>query len=561
MSGVAISARAVAREERHVVAELSRRDPGFVDGYRDHVRSATRIVGERLASAAAVEHVALDELPDAAERRLANCVAHYALGLLGAQRRRQRLIEQASGHTMLSWARRQRGADPGWSVLAFFEQWVIDGHPLHPATKVREPLSAADVLDTSPEWGTVVPLAVAALAPAVAVEHGALSRLLLAEHPQLQCALDDEGLPAGSTTLLPVHPWQVRNVLADRYGPQLRSGELRVLNATIPARPLVSYRTLVPLPTARARHPHHVKTSLSVRLTNAMRGNSPSAVHNAPRVSTLLAGIVRAEAGFGGRLTVLAEPASARFAAPGSTADDATGLSRSAALSAIARQNPEVGLGADELLLPTGALWATSPLTGRPILGELLDELGSADHFAEAYARVVLPPLLTLLTKYGVAMEAHGENTLLAVRGGRPVRCVVRDLGGIRIHEERLAGAGFGVDLLPGNHLFTDDVGELRNKAFYAQFVNDATQLVTCLGRLTGRSHRDFWQPFPRVARATFDGLARDARVRAAAGAGAEALLADPWPYKALLSMWLDGAVTDYIYLPITNPLAGLSQA
>jgi len=25
--------------------------------------------------------------------------------------------------------------------------------------------------------------------------------------------------------------------------------------------------------------------------------------------------------------------------------------------------------------------------------------------------------------------------------------------------------------------------------------------------------------------------------------------------------MWLDGAVTDYIYLPITNPLAGLSQA
>ena len=65
-----------------------------------------------------------------------------------------------------------------------------------------------------------MPLAVAALAPAVAVEHGSLSRLLLAEHPDLQTALADEGLPAASTTLIPLHPWQVRNVVADRYGPQ-----------------------------------------------------------------------------------------------------------------------------------------------------------------------------------------------------------------------------------------------------------------------------------------------------------------------------------------------------
>jgi siderophore synthetase component len=563
---VPVSASAVARAEQPVLAELAQRDPGLLDSYRHHVRSATRIIGERLGRAARAERAALDELPDAAVRRLGNCVANYALGLLGAQLRGCRLLEQtAGGHTMASWATAQRLADPGWSVLAFFEQWVIDGHPLHPATKVREPMSAADVLDTCPEWGNVVPLAVAALAPAVAVEHGALSRLLLAEHPELQTALADEGLPAASTTLIPLHPWQVRNVVADRYDPQLRSHEVRILKPTIPARPLVSYRTLVPLPTPRARHPHHLKTALSVRLTNAMRGNSPAAVHNAPEVSALLARIVRDEAGFDGRLTVLAEPASARFAAPGSTTDDATGLSRSAAMSAIARQNPEAGLDPSEVVLPTGALWATSPLSQQPILGELLDELDASDRaraaelFVRDYARLVLPPILTLLTKYGVAMEAHGENTLLVVRGGRPVRAVLRDLGGIRIHPERLAGAGRRIDLLPGNHLLTDDADELRNKTYYAQFVNDATQLVSCLAHLSGSPPRTFWRHVAAAARDTFDTLARQPGVRAAARADAAALLSTPWPNKALLSMWVGGAVTDYTYLAVTNPLRGLS--
>ena len=43
------------------------------------------------------------------------------------------------------------------------------------------------------------------------------------------------------------------------------------------------------------------------------------------------------------------------------------------------------------------------------------------------------------------------------------------------------------------------------------------------------------------------------------AAADADALLRQPWPNKALLSMWLHGAVTDYTYLPVENPLARFS--
>ncbi|MGH3803818.1 MAG: IucA/IucC family protein, partial [Pseudonocardiaceae bacterium] len=436
-------------------------------------------------------------------------------------------------------------------------------------------------LDNSPAGGNVLPLVVAPLAPNFAVEHGEstktgesaggpFSRLLLVEHPGLRQALADEGLGPGSANLIPMHPWQVHNVLGQRYGDQLRTNALRLLKATIPARPLMSYRTFAPLATTSTRHPHHIKTSLSVRLTSAIRGVSPAAAHNGPIISRLLHAVVHTEANFGGKLRVLAEPAAARFEAPGSTQSSA-GLSASAALAALARANPEDELAPEELLLPTGALWANSPLSGQPILGELLDEMcaphtpgprpmytraQAADHFARGYAELVLPPILTLLTKYGIAMEAHGENTLLAIRRGRPVRYVIRDLGAIRIHPGRLAGQGLHVEPLPGSPVITNDTDELRNKLYHAQFVNDARRLVACLARLSGSPSENFWRHFRDTTRATFAALARQRPLSTAARTDAEALLTRPWPAKALLSMWLGETPNEYTYLPIANPLA-----
>ncbi|MGH3546160.1 MAG: IucA/IucC family C-terminal-domain containing protein, partial [Mycobacteriales bacterium] len=179
-----------------------------------------------------------------------------------------------------------------------------------------------------------------------------------------------------------------------------------------------------------------------------------------------------------------------------------------------------------------------------------------ARHFARRYAQVCLPPLLTLLTRYGVALEAHGENTVLAIRGGLPVRCIVRDFGGVRIHRDRLAKTGLTVALRPGSATETSDADQLRNKLYYALFVNDLTQLVRCLSRCSGESQASLWRPFGSVAHETFTELAADPTRSAAATADRTALLEKPWPNKALLTMWLRGDVTDYTYLPITNPFA-----
>lgn len=573
---VLIRADVVAQAGRAVELALLDHHPELAGRYADHLLAAHRDIERRLRTAVRLEAVPWSALPDDAQHRLGNGVANYALALLGAQWRSAPLRTQARNSAVrstLEWARRQRRADPAWSVLAFFEQWVIDGHPRHPAAKVRLGMNPADVLTTCPEWGNTVALPVVSLRKGQAADIGAaFTRLLLREHPQLRTAGRAELDTTPDVTLLPMHPWQAEHVLPRRYQDELASGALRLLSTSIPARPLISYRSFVPLATSSAPHPHHLKTALSVQLTNAVRGVSPAAATNGPALSALLTQILHREGDFGGRLRILPETAAAHFQPTGTeTPPAALELSRSSALAALARHNPETELEHDELLLPVGALWARSPISGRPILAEILDELrestapgtpqlsdvaDAAEYFSRRYAEVFLPPLLTLLTRYGVALEAHGENTLLAVTGGLPRRCLVRDFGGVRIHLKRLARRRLSVSLAPGGNIATDDVEQLRNKLYFALFVNDLGELVGCLSRLSGRPADAFWRHFHAVARATFDALSADPAQRQAARDDATALLERPWPNKAVLSMWLGGKVTDYHYVPIDNPLS-----
>jgi siderophore synthetase component len=39
-----------------------------------------------------------------------------------------------------------------FSPLAFYEQLVVDGHPLHPGAKLKLGLGVGDVIRHSPEW-------------------------------------------------------------------------------------------------------------------------------------------------------------------------------------------------------------------------------------------------------------------------------------------------------------------------------------------------------------------------------------------------------------------------
>ena len=359
------------------------------------------------------------------------------------------------------------------------EQLVTDGHPLHPCCRTRGGMTVADVLAYAPEHRPVIRLR------------------------RLRVPADRwYGDPP---PLLYAHPWQAER-LRDGYPWLTDDGE------SAPVRPLMSLRTVAPLDGG-----DHVKTAVEVQMTSAVRTVSPAAVHNGPRLSALLTTLTADLP-----LSVLTETAAGAVILDGQPQRH---------LAYLRRQAPPVGPG--ETVLPLGAF---------AVPGLLAEAVGGDPYrWFTDLATVLWTPLVTVLQR-GVALEAHGQNTLVLLRGGRPTRILYRDLGGVRVSARRLRAAGIEPPDLHGD-LPTDDPDALRTKLAAAALGTVAAELVTLLARRPDTDPARLWAI---VA----------AAVRAAGTTDVPALLRDPLPIKATTAMRLARNPLHDLWTSIDNPLS-----
>ena len=496
---------------------------------------------------------------------VAGSVANHALALVGESWRRERLGEPASSNA-LAWARWRSTARMDFSPLAVFEQAVVDGHPLHPCARIRGGMTPEDLLAYAPEWADGIALGVVAVARTayreVRLAGQGISCLVERWHPSAAAAASAHPRSAGrdptSYELLPVHPWQLRRTVPQRYEAAL--GDLRVVpvpQAAIAARPLLSLRTVG---SGRDRRGPHWKTSVDIRLTTAVRIVSPEAARNGPVISGVVAEICRREERFGGRFHALAELASGSYRP---SADDPPGAA--ASLAAIARDSPERHVAGGEVALPAAALAARSPLTGRPLLADVLDEVepgeakgrtrsDAAASFLDAYCACSLPPLLTLLSGWGVALEPHGENVVVVLRRGLPVRVLYRDFGGIRISRSRLARRGLAPPPLSGA-VPTEDEDELRAKCLFPLIVTNLGQVVAALARVGSCDAGRLWEIVGRRCRGVYAELRRETAIRAQARRDEEALFGPTLPVKSMLRVQLSATPHVPQWVAVPNPL------
>ncbi|WP_328474084.1 IucA/IucC family siderophore biosynthesis protein [Actinoplanes sp. NBC_00393] len=352
--------------------------------------------------------------------------------------------------------------------LGKIEQMLVDGHPLHPCCRTRTGMSVADVLAYAPEHRPVIRLR--RLRVPAEKWHGTAQPVLYA------------------------HPWQAPRLQA-RY-PWLTSA-----GVTRPVRPLMSLRTVAPVSGGP-----HIKTAVDIQMTSAVRTVSPAAVHNGPRLSALL---TRLTADL--PLDVLTETAAGAVI---------TEHGPDRRLAFLTRQAPRLGPG--ETAIPLGVL-ATAP-----VLQKTVDDPYT---FMGLLGSVLFAPLARVLDR-GVALEAHGQNTLIVLAEGRPVRSLYRDLGGVRVDATRHRDLGLIGDLP------TDDPAELRTKLAAAALGATALQLITALARHRGAEPGKLW------------------RILAEALHDTGPLLTDPLPIKATTAMRLatDPLADQWTHLP--NPMA-----
>lgn len=475
----------------------------------------------------------------------------------------QASMDAAHQNNLLNHLKNDASVTNPTSVL---EQWGTLGHPWHPNYKTKLGLATDQVIEFSPEFEARFPVVLCALHRQYAhVETLADTadywpwwqhHFPQAAH-QLTAALAAQGLEASDYLPLPAHPWQARQELPQLFANEI-GDKLLVLTDIVAftAHPTMSFRTV--LPEGRRDAPM-VKLPVSLRLTSVQRTVSPRSARMGPRISHLLLTILAREPAIAQLLSIVPERIGVHFK-PQPANDE-----NSRHLAVLYRDNPASLLKPGEMAVPVGSLFAIDQ-HGQPLLRQWVrlskghDDATAMLAFFQDYAAIAVPALLGMYLRYGVAFEAHQQNSFMVMAAdGQLSRLLLRDFGDIRIDRKTLHAHGLDIELHDPKMTLYDDASFVRDKLLHTVFMCHLGELV-----LLGARHFDIpqvqlWDALSAQVSQCFDDLRSQVEPQRWA-TEREALLEQDWPAKSFMRMRLLESHADIVgRLP--NPLSAAANA
>ena len=468
-----------------------------------------------------------------------------------------RVADSAAHTARFIAARRVARCDPaGTTPFLSAEQALILGHPLHPVPKSRGPLTESEASAYSPELRGAFQLHWFAADRSIVSGDSALARSAEAT----VAGLTGSGLivPTGMVAI-PAHPWQAKDVVGrPALARLLDEGLLRDLGPAGPRwHPTSSLRTVY-----RADAPVMLKLSLGLSITNSRRENLRKELLRGVEAHRMLeaglgAELAAAHPGFG----IVRDPAWLAVDLPDAEEPDS-------GLDAVLRENP---FGPGDLVRCVAGLVAEQPGAGVSLLASLVTGLAIRSHrridevarewFAR-YLEAVAAPVLWLYGTYGIALEAHQQNTLVVLNpGGWPVGGRYRDNQGYYYAESRVAGLERWIER-PGRDSDTVVADAVVDERLgYYLGVNNIMGLIGAFGaqglaeeRLLLGDLRGFLERFSR------DGVGAGGRVPDAVTALLEGetlrCKANLLTRAAGLDELVEPLATQSVYVDVPNPLS-----
>ncbi|MGM0750790.1 MAG: IucA/IucC family protein [Bacillota bacterium] len=492
---------------------------------------------------------------------LENSVINDALALTAAKLRQGGNISEST----LDYLQKEQSSNASFSPLVFLEQWVIEGHTLHPCSKTRLGLSENEVMVYAPEWGSkvdIIPLAIHKSISSFSKITGgsSMTDVLLKDHRYLEEAFKENitrlHLEPEEYDIIPVHPWQYEHTVKKHYRTELKQKLLIPIDTSIPYQPLISFRSLAP----NNRMQHHIKTALNVQMTSAKRIVSPTSVWNGPVISDLLNTISKHDLEINNSINFLSESSGGHYQSNRKEAS----LNLEKNLSALIRENPEKNLTNEEIAVPGAALINTSPVTGKVLIVELIEEWSmrkgiskesAAADFIQEYASTLIPGLINLIVKYGISLEAHLQNALIIFENGLPSKLSIRDNGGIRILEERSSAFIKKRKISNETNLLTSEPLDLYKMFSHAVIHNHLGEIIVRIARELKVSEALQWRQVSDVIQFTLDDLKTRMLHKEHADHFEQELFSTRTYLKSLIKMRLSDAITENMYVSAPNPL------
>lgn len=495
-------------------------------------------------------------------------------------------IEQANTKGLIDYLRQ---AMPMHHAAMLLDQWgALEGHPFYPTWKAKPGLSADDVKALSPEFGVKVPLQIAALridwAYVETMPHVDSYPIWFAQNfPDIWqewCeGLKGRDEDPAKWVPLPIHGWHLDHFVRTEFAKYVDEGILILEGPQIATWPSMSFRTM--LPDTSYLCPF-IKLPVAIWLTSEQRTLQAKSIHMGPRLSHVIATILAAENGFDEILEIFTEELGVIFR-HGETMDERQGRFLSVVYrntDCLERTDGLISVTVAALLAagpmnrePMNAgsmnreITNTSPINERVLLCEFVDAYqaehqGSVEDFFRSYVRVVVPPVLAMYLLYGIAFEAHQQNTsILFDENGMPEKVLIRDFGDGRSFAPLLNERGYMIKpffqkgILPTT--FDDDIRFVRSFVIDACFICHLHEIALKLSHEYELKDHVLWQILREETAATFDHfrgrmLSDEFWIEERA-----AFLDEPWPTRSVLRMHLEG-YADYRrehFLP--NPLLG----
>ncbi|MFJ4145262.1 IucA/IucC family protein [Pseudomonas sp. NPDC089734] len=458
---------------------------------------------------------------------------------------------------LLAWIKTNGNLANPTSLL---EQWGTLGHPWHPNYKTKLGLSAAQVIAFSPEFEASFPIVLCALHRQYAHVES------LGDTPdywdwwkghfpeaaeQLCNHLQQRGLNSQDYLPLPAHPWQVQEELPRSYAQDI-GDNLLVLTDIVAfvGHPTMSFRTVLP---QASRTAPMVKLPVALRLTSVQRTVSPRSARMGPRISHLILQILDREPEVQRLLNIVPERIGVHYAPQ--PADD----ERSRHAAVLYRDNPLTLLREGELAIPVGSLFAVNEHQ-QPLLRDWVklaqgrDDSEAMLAFFEQYLSIAVPSLLGLYLMYGLAFEAHQQNSFMVMgANAQPDRLLLRDFGDIRIDRKSLHAKGLDIPLHDPKMTLYDESGFVRDKLLHTTFMCHLGELALLCARHWNLPQDMLWNRLSAQVSQCFDTL-RDRVDPERWESERKALLEDDWPAKSFMRMRLLDSHADIVGR-LSNPL------
>ncbi|ABO46092.1 rhizoferrin biosynthesis protein FslA [Francisella tularensis] len=454
--------------------------------------------------------------------------------------------------------------------LAFLEQWGAVGHIYHPSSKTKIGLSKFENILYSPEFENEVNIIFGAIHKNIAHIEIIDNRIdnyqnwMIINYPEQYKIwyhkLDNRGLDSNNYLMIPIHPWQAEHILPAKHKCLIDCQQLIIINdCKYTTKPSMSFRTMLPVATKDKTLMPHIKLPVAIHATSVTRTVSPESVKTGPRISKILLEILAKENHLAKNMDILADIA-------GIHTTKACRKDDIRQLSAIFRTNPEELLDSDEVACPLASLFVKTPQNQALICDilELLDYNQPSQILAyfRKYTQITLTACLDLYLLYGIALEAHQQNTLVVFKENMPQKLLIRDLGGMRLHLPSFEASGFHFPKDTFSLTFTNSQTITRRKFIHACLQSNIGELVIQLsshykiaeGRfwtiVKGEIHQRFEYLKPRISPDKYKQEYTQ-------------ILEKPWSIKALTRMRLNDKLEcdkddmqGDIYINLKNPLA-----